>query len=110
MNTIRQFAKGSEEYNRLNMMADILTEKSPNGYKYYVGDCYFDMGQDWMWTTIICDKTDGYSYQALYPVEHERIIHARDDEFNSIANDFFSSKYCPDKFTSMDILTEILVG
>lgn len=110
MNTIRQFAKGSEEYNRLSKMSDILTENSPNGYKYHVGDCYFDMGQGWMWTTIICDKTDGYSYQALSPVEQERIIYARDDEFTSIANDIFSSKYCPDKFTSMDILTEILVG
>lgn len=97
MSTIRQFAKGSEEYNRLNKMADILTENSPNGYRYYVNDCYFDLGQGWMWTTIICNKTDGNSYQALSPVEQERIIYAKDSELTSIAYDIFSSKYCPDK-------------
>ena len=109
MSTIRTYEKGTQEYNYLNMMADILTEKSPNGYKYHVGDCYFDMGQDWMWTTIIVDKRNGDSYQALSPVEHERIIFSRGEGLNQIATDILNDKYCPDK-DPMFLLTELLVG
>lgn len=65
---------------------------------FTVGDCYFDYGQDWMWTTIIADnpnKTFG-SYQVLNPVEWRTILLAESVEdiiiaFNSvILNPYFS--------------------
>ena len=60
----RTFDIDSEEYNRLKAVAEELTKESPNKHSYCVKDVYLDIGQNWMWTTII-DTTVGY--QALSP-------------------------------------------
>ena len=60
----RTFNIDSEEYNRLKVVAEELTKTSPNKHKYCVKDVYLDIGQDWMWTTII-NITVGY--QVLSP-------------------------------------------
>ena len=36
----------SEEYKRLENFAKLLEQNSPNGWHYYVGDTYFDYGQN----------------------------------------------------------------
>ena len=69
---------GSEEYAKLEAVAKMLTAYGKQ--KYWVGDTYFDYGQDWKWTTILCEKDDSEwgAFQALYPVDQERILSAVD--------------------------------
>ena len=75
MENIRIWNPGTPEYARLERAAKILTETSPRKCVYKVENAYFDYGQGWAWTTIICYPPDnGYSYQALYPAQHEKIL------------------------------------
>lgn len=107
--TIKVYPKDSTEYNTLVKAAEIMTEMSPRGYQYRVGDCYFDFGQDWMWTTILCDGTGGNfgGYQALYPRAHANIINAKnnDELFDAIIQ-VFDDKYCPDRLIDEDRIRE----
>ena len=94
---IKTFKLGDPEFENLYKLADILTRKSPNKYVYYVGDTYFDFGQNWMWTTVLC-RGGWSSYQALNPREQEEAILANSDaELEKIADSVLSDKYCPDK-------------
>ena len=96
MNTIRAYEPGTNEHKRLEMAAAIMNIKSPRGYHYHVGDCYFDYGQDWMWTTILCDGSGGFGgYQALCPRDHEAIIMGNNIE--AAVDMVFNDKYCPDR-------------
>lgn len=49
---------------------------------YTVEDCYFDIGQNWMWTTIIAHKDNSdsvlSSYQAVNSKEWKLITEAKD--------------------------------
>lgn len=95
---ITEFKYGTEEYEKLQIMALMLMNRSPNGYRYYVGSTYFDFGQDWKWTTVLCGGDRYGSYQALNPREQEEIILATTyDELVKIAESILSDKYCPDK-------------
>lgn len=94
---IKTYKLGDPEFENLYKLADILTRKSPNKYVYYVGDTYFDLGQNWMWTTVLC-RGGWSSYQALSPREQEEAILAKSDaELEKIADSVLSDKYCPDK-------------
>lgn len=98
---MKVFKEGSEEYKLLEKLALILTFKSPNRKKYVVGTTYFDLGQDWKWTTVLC-KDDCWSYQALNPAEQEEIITC-DGSLESvakIADGVLADKFCPDKVVS----------
>ncbi len=74
MDPIRTFTPDTPEYNRLTRAAKVLTEASPQKFTYKVEETFFDFGQNWMWTTIICYRPDGESYQALYPADQEAIL------------------------------------
>lgn len=87
------FQKGSKEYKLLESAAALLTAKSPNSYNYCVGETYFDYGQNWKWTTILCDNGER-GYQALCPVEQEMILNG---EIEAAVKRVFEDKYCPDK-------------
>lgn len=78
---IKAFAPDSPEYRKLSRAATILTACT-EGRRYYVGETYFDYGQDWKWTTIICEKEGSTfgGFQALYPVDQERIVNAKNGE------------------------------
>ena len=71
---IRTFTHDTPEYKRLERAAKILTAASPRKFTYKVEETYFDFGQNWLWTTIICYRPDGESYQALYPADQEAIL------------------------------------
>lgn len=71
---IRIFTPDTPEYKRLERAAKILTAASPRKFTYKVEDTYFDFGQNWLWTTIICYRPSGESYQALYPADQEAIL------------------------------------
>lgn len=95
---IKQYKEGTEEYEKLERMAMILTLKSPKKYNYVVGDTYFDYGQGWKWTTVLC--RGGYGgYQALNPAEQEAVLLSDGslEELNGIANEVFADKFCPDR-------------
>ena len=98
MNSIAVFKKGSREYELLDKLAMELTRKSPNHYKYYVDETYFDYGQGWMWTTVLC-KSGKYSYQALNPREQEEVLLSGGscEEIAAIADEVLADKFCPDK-------------
>ena len=90
---ISVFAKDSMERKQLEKAAKLMTEKSRRGYQYYVGETYFDFGQNWKWTTILTDD-----FQALYPTEQEAIILSdTPEELEAAVDEYFRGKYCPDK-------------
>ena len=94
---IKVFGADAPERDKLNRLAYILTGISPRGYHYRVGETYFDFGQDWKWTTILCDGGSFGGYQALNPAEQEKIILSDISEFPRIAREILSDKFCPDK-------------
>ena len=96
---ISVFDKGSEEYERLQLAALMLTNRSPNGRTYYVGETYFDYGQGWKWTTILCHSGGTWGdYQALYPSAQDEIILAsKIDELVAIVEGILADKHCPDR-------------
>ena len=91
---IRTYSNDSPEYARLKAAADIMTARSPKGYHYYVGDTYFDYGQEWVWTTILCDGGEWGGYQALCPANQERILTG---DIDAAVAAVFAGKYCPDR-------------
>lgn len=98
MSSIKQYEPGSHEYQNLSRAAALMTGKSPKGYHYKVGDCYFDFGQNWIWTTILSDGGDYGGYQALNPAEQEKIVLASSiAEIEAVVGEVFADKYCPDR-------------
>lgn len=92
----------SDEYKRLEAVAKMLEAISPNGYRYEVEDCYFDYGQEWMWTTIIAhnDADTGLlsRWQAIDPKEWDRIIIEETAfGFAKIVEDIRNRRYFSDK-------------
>ena len=95
---IKIYNPGTPAYDRLLTAAALMTERSPLGRKYYVGVTYFDFGQNWEWTTILCDGGNFGGYQALNPVDHEAIVCAETVEAIGKAVDaVFANKFCPDR-------------
>ena len=91
---IKQFSKYSDEYEKLDRVSTFLTAMSPNKHYYYVGNTYFDFGQDWKWTTILAKTPRGDSYQALNPRQQEDILLARsDEELEEIAKQILKNSY-----------------
>jgi len=102
MSYISVFKKDSPEYVLLNKAALILMFKSPKRYQYYVGETYFDFGQDWKWTTVLCSTGEGGvcgSYQALNPREQAEILDSDGslESISKIVDGILSDKFCPDR-------------
>lgn len=94
---IKTFTADSPEYARLAEAAQRMTERSPLGYRYYVSDTYFDFGQGWVWTTIICDNHGEFGgYQALSPRQQEEVITG---DLDTAIDHYFADKWCIDKST-----------
>ena len=76
--TIRVYSVEETAFRNLELAAEMLTRFSQKGYKYHVGVCYFDFGQSWMWTTILCSRPNSEwgDCQALYPAQQEKIVNA----------------------------------
>lgn len=94
---IRVFDNGTEERDKLERIAHILTGLSPRGYHYRVGETYFDYGQDWVWTTVLCDGGNYGGYQALSPAAQEEVILSDIVDLASIAQKILRGKFCPDR-------------
>lgn len=74
MNTIKVFASNTNEYARIYAAAALLNALDDTDTTYTINDIYFDYGANWMWTTIVAHRKDGTSWQALYPVDQEKIL------------------------------------
>jgi len=95
MKTIRLYTHGTPEHDRLMQAAKLMTAKSPNGWRYFVENCWYDLGRDWAWTTIVCQRDEDTTCQALYPYMHEQIIEA--DDLEAAVNDYFADEHCSDQ-------------
>ena len=89
------FQPGTWEHEQLRIAAEMFTRKSRNGTKYYVGETYFDLGQDWMWTTVLAYHDDYGTYQALSPRQQEEIILRTD--LDAVTDEYFTDKWCLDR-------------
>lgn len=90
--------KDTEAFEKLEKAAELLAKKSPNKYKYSVGDTYLDFGSDYQWTTIIAYKQDGSSYQALNPAQWEEIVNSKsDNELEKAVIDVLKDRFNPDR-------------
>ena len=75
---IAVWSKDTIEYKRLELLKSLLNvivaqEKLP--LFLTIENTYFDLSQDWIWTTIIVYKNGEHdSYQLLYPANHEKVI------------------------------------
>lgn len=88
----RVFQEYELEYQKLKLVADMLTTFSPNGTVYIVDVTYLDFGQDWKWTTIISDSK--HSWQILNPREWEKIVESDSiDELFEIAKEVAERTY-----------------
>ena len=77
-NHIKVFKADSEEYKKLEKAAQLMNILHEEEGRHFVRETYFDFGQDWKWTTIICDKpgSEWGGYQALCPRDQELILAA----------------------------------
>ena len=66
----------TKEYERLEAAAKLLEATSKNYFTYTVRETYFDYGQGWKWTTIICDDNSYNSWQVGSPRMWEMVITA----------------------------------
>lgn len=85
MSALTLFNESSNEYNNLkNIM--IAFNKQVTHIQLTIQNCYFDMGQNWMYTTLICNDTRLpknsvlSSWQALSPKDQEIAVYGSDDE------------------------------
>ena len=62
-------------------------------YKVGIQNVYFDVGQNWMWTTIIDTTVGG---QVLCPRDWVEILNEK-RPLEDIEKDFFEDKHCLDK-------------
>lgn len=96
----RTFKRNDREWKNLNAVAKMLEALSENGYRYEVEDCYFDYGQNWMWTTIICHKGGSGmldSWQVGCPRDWENIVLATTaDELAEVVKEIRAGKYFND--------------
>lgn len=88
---IRTYAPNSDEVVKLKLACYELEQLSPYSTRYTVEDVYFDLGQQWMWTTIIAHHLSAREWQALSPRDHERILLSTD--IRSTCEEIVADKY-----------------
>ena len=81
MNIIKTYKPHTIEYKKIELMLkalNILKEQYFLDVEFYISDVYFDYGQNWMWTTILCKYKNVMdmqsSYQILNPAQYEKIL------------------------------------
>lgn len=99
MEIIRIYGADEQEYKNLARVAHIMTARSLNGTRFEVGVTYFDFGQDWRWTTILAYRRDNGSFQALTPAEQEKIVTAKVDDLDTVAQELMEK--CEKEYPSL---------
>ena len=97
--SIKVYPQGTLERKRLGDFCTVLHDIT--GGRFEVQDIYFDLGQDWKWTTIVCKDQN---YQILNPNQHNDVIKGYEDEcIDEIVKSYFDIKKLSLK-TAMQIL------
>lgn len=95
---INCFQRGSRNFEKLELVAKMMTYASPKRFKYVVEETYFDFGQGWKWTTIIREGGEWGGVQALSPRQQEDILMAETlEEMVAAVNAVFEDKWCSDR-------------
>ena len=73
---IKVFENGSDERAKLEKAAQLMNILHEEEGRHFVRETYFDYGQDWKWTTILCERPGSAwgAYQALCPADQEKIL------------------------------------
>lgn len=98
MAKITTYKPNTEEHSKLSFVCDklnILANFNRENRFYTVENVYFDFGQNWMWTTIVCEYSNNLkygenfsnSYQILCPNDYSKILEAESTrELDNIAD------------------------
>lgn len=89
------FSRDCSEYNKLEVVANNLTLKSPRRYKYFVSDVYADFGRGKVWTTILAMNGSGETYQFLDAQKRKEIFER--DDLENVVDEILNDKYCLDR-------------
>lgn len=85
----------SNEYQKLEELASLFAENSPNQYKYEVKETYEDYGAGMKWHNIICYDRKGNSWQVLNTKEWLDLINGNSVEnvYTEVVNgDYFQDR------------------
>lgn len=105
---ITTYSKDSDEYKKLQAFCDKINSYYSDGsVKCYVDETYFDIGQDWMWTTVIVGTSDGRSYQ-INPADQEAILIGADAKVEKEIVENIKNLWglVPDKYEDRTIANE----
>lgn len=105
MAKIRTYDYYELETKKFMLFADIANRKfmeSKVGFYVDIADTYFDLGQDWKYTTLITERlSDGSTWQSFCPRDWEKIVDC--DSFKQIeewaikyANGIINGEFCVD--------------
>ncbi len=102
MSLMKHYDRGTKEYENLEKMSELLTQNSPNGYLYYVGDTFFDRGQNWVYTTIL-SSNGNTTFQCLNPKQYGEVIKSTCSiDLKMVLNDYLGDRFCPDRKRETD--------
>ena len=96
--TYRVIEKGTREYRKLQILADMMNLDTVKGYEYKVEECYMDYGAGIMWTTICYDSEWG-GVQVLSPREWESVVVYADtvEDIKKVFDEIREDRYWDDK-------------
>lgn len=88
MNFIKVYETNTIEFQKLSTfkrLLNLVVFMYDLPVRIYLQNCYFDCGQDWKWTSMICELKNSSSkgYQLLSPKQYEIILYG---DSTSIAN------------------------
>ena len=90
MTKLRRLEKVERAYQNMQVVCDFLNALCETDTEYEIRDVYFDLGQEWWWTTICNNK----GVQVLDPVEWRAIAEARQAvELAYITDEIRADKY-----------------
>lgn len=77
---IAVYPDGTPKRARLERVAQLLNGKTGTD-NFRVAETYFDYGQDWSWTTVLCATDSSFTdeYQYLYPAAQEKLLYCAED-------------------------------
>ena len=91
-------SRDSDEYKKLEYVADRLQRTSANDWTYYPADTYLDFGQGWQWTTILCKDNKQHQHQVLDSSEWFDIMNAKTNaELDAVVRTIKSGEWFQDR-------------
>lgn len=92
MNALAIFSKESQGYNNLKAIRDAVNKECTK-YQLEIKTIYFDIGQNWLYTTLLCRDLNCpkdsvlATFQALDPKMQKIAVYGSDEERQELIND-----------------------